>query len=331
MLEPELSRREELRQKLIKTGAQRAGIAAIPVFIVMLILSAPFLLAILAAAAGGAAGAAVPAIQLYGFKSNIKDMVLSAAAELFGFTYNTLHPDVSGVDSWSGIKRLAMEEANKAKSQTRSLFKKDTGDDAPTPAFPVLLAAGLLPKYDNRKFEDLIEGERAETRFSLVECKLTQEQGSGNNRSTVTVFQGILLHIAYPQRFQGRTLLARARTWKWGKKWNDLQKVQLVSSELEKAFTVYSNDQVEARALLTPDRMERLIALERFFEGGKLRGIFEGDHLTVALEADDQYEVGSLFENLVNPAHYRKALHEMGLICDLIDGFLTREWVQDKL
>jgi len=83
--------------------------------------------------------------------------------------------------------------------------------------------------------------------------------------------------------------------------------------------------------LLTPDRMERLIALERFFSGGKLRGIFEGDHLTFALEAGDQFEVGSMFETLVNAAHYKKALHELGLVCDLIDGFLTREWAQDKL
>ena len=189
-----------------------------------------------------------------------------------------------------------------------------------------------MPSHDNRKFEDRIEGERAGAKFSLVECKLTDERGSGNNKQTVTVFEGILLHIAYPQSFLGRTLLARSGTWKWGKRsWKDLEEVKLVSIELDKAFTVYSNDQVEARAILTPDKMERLIALERFFEGGKLRGIFEDDHLTVALEAGDQFEVGSYFESLVNPAHYRKALFELGLVCDLIDGFLTREWMQDKI
>ena len=147
----------------------------------------------------------------------------------------------------------------------------------------------------------------------------------------MTTFQGLLFHIQYPDRFLGRTLIARQGWWKgfFGDK--SLQKVDLVAKELEDNFTIYSNDQVEARALLTPDRMERLIALERHFKGGKLRGIFEGDHLTLALEADDQFEAGSVWKPLVDPDRYISALTEIGLVCDVIDGFLTREWVKDKL
>lgn len=334
ILEPELTRREGERKSLLKAAFTQGGMGAVPAFILAMIFGAHILLSIFIGVIGGAIGSALPSIKLYGFKTGVKDMVLSAAAQMFGFTYQTLHHDVSDVNSWSGIKDLAKREAQRVKDKTTqsSFFGTDTGDDAPTPAFSVLRAADLLPSYSDKKFEDLIEGERAGANFSLVECKLTKETGSGKNKRTVTVFQGILLHIAYPQSFLGRTLLARSGTWKWGKRnWKDLQEVKLVSIELDKAFSVYSNDQVEARALLTPDKMERLIAIERFFEGGKLRGIFEGDHLTLALEAGDQFEVGSMFENLVNPAHYRKALFELGLVCDLIDGFLTREWMQDKI
>ena len=333
VLEPELTKRESERTRLLGTAIKRAAIVGIP-----LLLIGPFLIhwvfAIIAAALGASISSAVPMVKLYAFKTGVKDLVLSSAAESFGFTYDTLHHDVSGINSWSEIKDFAMREAEKAKDKAKrtGLFSQDLGEDAPTPAFPVLKAAGLLPSYDSRKFEDRIEGERAGARFSLVECKLTEERGSGKNKQTVTVFEGILLYIEYPQRFLGRTLLARSGTWKWGKRgWKDLEEVKLVSIELDKAFTVYSNDQVEARAILTPDKMERLIALERFFEGGKLRGIFEDDHLTLALEAGNQFEVGSYFESLVNPAHYRKALFELGLVCDLIDGFLTREWMQDKI
>lgn len=334
VLEPELSRRERQRTQLLKSAVSRAAMVGLPLLVLLPLIQLPFIAALFFAGLGAAAASALPAIKIYGFKSAVKDLVLSSAAESFGFSYNTLHTDVSDVNSWSGIRKLAMREMEKAttKTKTMGLFSADTGEDAPTPAFPVLKTAGLLPSHDNRKFEDLIEGERAGAKFSLVECKLTDERGSGKNRRTVTVFEGILLHIAYPERFLGRTLLARSGTWKWGKRsWKDLQEVQLVSVELDKAFTVYSNDQVEARALLTPDKMERLIAIETFFKGGKLRGIFEGDHLTLALEAGDQFEVGSMFETLVNPAHYRKALYELGLVCDLIDGFLTREWAKDKL
>ena len=333
VLEPELAKRESERTRLLSAAISRAAMVGIPLLIVGSFLVF-WVIAIFIAMAGAAISAAIPMVKLYGFKTGVKDLVLSSAAESFGFSYDTLHHDVSGINSWAGIKDFAMREAEKAteKSKLSGLFSQDLGEDAPTPAFPTLKAAGLMPSHDNRKFEDRIEGERAGAKFSLVECKLTDERGSGNNKQTVTVFEGILLHIAYPQRFLGRTLLARSGTWKWGKRsWKDLEEVKLVSIELDKAFTVYSNDQVEARAILTPDKMERLIALERFFEGGKLRGIFEDDHLTVALEAGDQFEVGSYFESLINPAHYRKALFELGLVCDLIDGFLTREWMQDKI
>ena len=145
------------------------------------------------------------------------------------------------------------------------------------------------------------------------------------------MFQGLLFHVQYPGLFHGRTLMARSRWWKRGKAAKDLQKVSLVSSELDRAFTVYSTDQVEARALLTPDRMERLIALERHFSGGKLRGIFEDGHMTIALEAPNQFEAGSIFKPLADPDRFATALVELGLVCDMIDGFLTRDWAQDRL
>jgi hypothetical protein len=262
-------------------------------------------------------------LPLMSMKSETKQLVVGSAAESFGFKYNTLHADVSGITDWKSAGSWMKKNAK--------LSSGFDGDTPPTPAFDVLKQARLMPGYDDRKFEDLIEGDRAGTHFSLVECKLTQEQGSGKNKRTVTKFQGLLFHIQYPERFLGRTMIARRGWWKgvFGDK--SLQKVDLVAKELNDNFTIYSNDQVEARALLTPDRMERLIALERHFKGGKLRGIFEGDHLTLALEAKDQFEAGSIWKTLVDPQRYISALTEIGLVCDVVDGFLTREWVKDKL
>lgn len=329
-LKPALEIQDGKRRDLFSALLKRGLICGLPLLIFLSIFI-PFGLGLFITIGITGAVLVVPLVQIFSFKSGVKDLVLSAASQSFGFKYDTLHPDVSNVNSWKSIKELAKLEAEKAKSRQKGFFQKDTGEDAPTEAFPVLESAGLLPNHSDRKFEDKIEGERAGARFSLVECKLTETRGSGNNRQTVTVFEGILLHIKYPANFLGRTVLTRAKTFKWRKRWKDLDEVKLVSVELDRAFTVYSSDQVEARALLTPDKLERLIALERFFEDGKLRGIFEGDHLTLALEAGNQFEVGSMTESLVNASLYRKALHELGLICDLIDGFLTREWAKGKL
>ena len=335
VLEPALAARESERRSIISKARNRTLWTGLIVGAFALILlfatrGAGIMFIIFAAIAVTGIGSAAAWIPLFRVKSETKQLVVGAAAESFGFKYETLHPDVSGISDWKSAGSWISSQALKTKGAGK-LFAAGEDDAPPTPAFKVLRDAKLLPSYDDRKFEDLIEGDRAETHFSLVECKLTEERGSGKNRRTVTVFQGLLFHIQYPERFLGRTLMARQGWWKgfFGDK--SLQKVDLVAKELEDNFTIYSDDQVEARALLTPDRMERLIALERHFKGGKLRGIFEGDHLTLALEADDQFEAGSVWKPLVDPDRYISALTEIGLVCDVIDGFLTREWVKDKL
>lgn len=343
VLAPELARREIARKAAIRQATTRTIIGAgIPIFIAILLTIStlatvsflfPWYLFVIFVSA--ALISATAWIKVFTMKSQTKQLVLTAACEPFGFKYDTLHPDLSGIEDLKTLatrtRDLSAAYSSGAQSTMSTPFGAISfgsmgGPDAPTPAYETLEAAKLLPGHARRKFEDLISGERAGTQFSLVEAVLE----SGGKNST-TVFQGILLHVEYPERFLGRTVMARSGWWKRGKQSGDLKKVDLISRELDAAFTVYSNDQVEARALLSPDRMERLIALERHFAGGKLRGIFEDGHMMLALEADDQFEAGSIFQPLVDPRRYASALVELGLVCDLIDGFLTRDWVKGRI
>jgi hypothetical protein len=346
-LAPELDTREALRKQTIAGAKSRTIVGvlvALPVVIVMMFLSGGagffFPLSFFAGAVIVILVSGFDWLKVYSMKSQTKDLILSTACQPFGFRYETLHPDLSGLKDFQSLKTSgkelieALNGPQTGQAHTLSTVFGDikvtthdaTGSPPPTPAYQLLKDAALLPGHSRRNFEDLIEGERAGARFALVEAKLDT---SGKNSKTV--FQGILIHIEYPQRFSGRTLMARSGWWKRGKGAGDLQKVSLVSRELDEAFTVYSSDQVEARALLSPDRMERLIALERHFSGGKLRGLFDQGHVTLALEADNQFEAGSVFQPLTDPRRFSSALSELGLVCDLIDGFLTREWVQGRL
>ncbi|MBU2605293.1 MAG: DUF3137 domain-containing protein [Alphaproteobacteria bacterium] len=354
-LAPALHARESARRETFRKVWRKTAIAAVIPWLLLLVfgIMKPFLFGAwtIVLAFGTPISiiliAGMDWLRIYAMKSATKELVLGAACQCFGFTYETLAPDVSRVTDYRSL--IAAAKAHQArygtpgtrtgkrkrggKTRITMLFgsasfgaSDATGPECPTPAYDVLDDASLLPGHDSRHFEDLIKGTRAGAAFSLVEAKL---ETSGKNGGTV--FQGLLFHVQYPDRFFGRTLMARSRWWKRGKAAKDLQKVSLVSSELDRAFTVYSTDQVEARALLTPDRMERLIALERHFSGGKLRGIFEEGHMTIALEAPGQFEAGSIFKPLADPERFATALVELGLVCDMIDGFLTRDWAQDRL
>ncbi len=335
-LQPALEKREADRRAIISKARGRtiqtaAIVLAITLFLLIVILRGNGAgIVLFLGVFAGVIASGVAWIPLMAMKSQTKQLVVGSAAEAFGFTYDTLHPDMSGISNWKSAGEWIKQQSSQVNA-ANSLFSKAGEEKSPTPAFGVLKDAKLMPGFDQCKFEDLIQGTRADAQFSLVECKLTEQQGSGKNRRTVTTFQGLLLHIAYPERFLGKTLIARQGWWKGWFGDKGLKKVDLVAKELEDNFTIYSNDQVEARALLTPDRMERLIALERHFKGGKLRGVFEGDHLTLALEAKDQFEAGSIWKPLVDPQRFITALNEIGSVCDLIDGFLTREWVKSRL
>lgn len=346
-LAPELGAREERRKQVIARAQRRTALGAVIALITVsallfLLRGGDFLFPFIMM--GGvlivASVSGFDWLKVYTMKSQTKALILRAACRPFGFHYDTLHPDLSGIEDLQTLVTRGKElagiagggplQGEKAVStifgDVRFSSFEGSGPPPPTPAYQLLKDAGLLPGHSRRAFEDRIEGERAGAKFALVEAKL--DTGGKNSK---TVFQGILIHIEYPQRFSGRTLMARSGWWKRGKGAGDLKKVDLISRELDNAFTVYSSDQVEARALLSPDRMERLIALERHFAGGKLRGLFDQGHMTIALEAGNQFEAGSVFKPLVDPRRFSSALAELGLVCDLIDGFLTREWVQGRI
>ena len=61
-----------------------------------------------------------------------------------------------------------------------------------------------------------------------------------------------------------------------------------------KTFTVWSNDQVEARYLVHPEYMERLVAIEQAFSGDNIRALFREGELLIVMESGNMFESGSL-------------------------------------
>ncbi|MEO0981085.1 MAG: DUF3137 domain-containing protein [Pseudomonadota bacterium] len=319
---PALARRETRRAQVVRRAIWRTVAIGAVIWVLIQIVAAtrfggvsadPVFLGVIVGALLAGLATAGDWIRVATMKAETKSLIVGTAAGAFGFTYDTLHPDFAKLSVWQALQHYG-----------KSRRKGDA--PSPTPAYRRLKEAKLLSSHDTRSFEDLIHGERAGAKFELVEAKLVDSSGD----SSTTVFQGVLLHVAFPQRFLGRTILSRSSWWRFGRGPGGLEEVKLVSKELEEAFTVYSSDQVEARAILTPDRIERMIALERSFSGGKLRGVFEDGHMSLALEADDQFEAGSIFNQLVEPERFQTSLREIGKVCDLIDAFLDRDWGREN-
>lgn len=260
-----------------------------------------------------------------------KRLLVTAACEIFGFTY---HPAADALDPGYklGAGKTGLMSQFRMLDWARSLKgNRPAHAVCPTPALDVMQRYSLFKKPDRTSFDDGVSGERAGAKFSMIEAHLQRYEGSGKHRRLATVFQGVLIHIEYPRRFLGTTVISRRGKGKRVARKHDLKPVDIVAPAFENRFDVCSDDQTEARFLLTPDRLMRLIALDDYFSGRDLQAVFEDGHLTIAISTPDLFEVGDAWNGLVDQSRFADCLHELGLICDVVDGYLTRDWVQGRL
>lgn len=185
----------------------------------------------------------------------------------------------------------------------------------------------LLPSCDRASYQDCFSGHHAGCAFSFHDGHRERRVKTKNGERWDTVFRGQLIRIAFPKKFAGTTVIRRdAGLFNFMQRWfTELQRVGLGDSRLEKAFEVYASDQVEARYLIHPVFMERLLALEQAFNGKNLRGAFVGGDLLVAIEGGDKFEIGSMFSSLVDIARVRVIVNDITEIMRLIEAVLTAE------
>lgn len=199
------------------------------------------------------------------------------------------------------------------------------------PALDRLKELRLLPGYARASFEDLFHGDHKGASFDLYEGHLEQRSTDSKGRTRyTTVFRGQLIRMHFPREFLGVTIVKRdAGVFNvFGGGANNgrkLERVRLVASEFEKAFEVWGTDQVEARYLLHPVMMERLIELERGLKGKRIRCAFAGGDLLVAVEGGNLFEPGDLFKPLVDPTRARRILDEIAGVVKVMDQVLTAQ------
>ena len=161
---------------------------------------------------------------------------------------------------------------------------------------------GRIPKYEfdgsklfasqiNRyRGEDYIAGKVEDTEFYMSEI-LAQYVTQGKNKTTRTIFQGIFFVADFHKHFQKETFvlpdIAESGLGFLGRKlqkWNPSRPplVQLENSRFEKKFVVYSQDQTEARYILSSSMMENILKIQEKFKQN-LRISFIGSKIHIAI------------------------------------------------
>ena len=189
------------------------------------------------------------------------------------------------------------------------------------PALDTLQENGLLPKkYDRVSFEDKMEGKAHGVDFEALECHMEVENKSDKGPKWKTVFRGSLMVLNLDRKFLGKTVVLRDKGFFNPKKIAGMKRVGLESIKFEKLFEAYGTDQVEARYLLTPDFIQRLIDLETSVDGKNVRFAFLDGLLAIAIETPNRFEAGSMFKPLSDMERTQNILNEIGAVYNLVDG-----------
>jgi hypothetical protein len=233
-------------------------------------------------------------------------VVLLAAAFAEGWVEFIAFGVFAAGAAWGYAPRAkAIKETKRGINQAiaESLGLAYTDEFEPGHGFELAKTYQMVPSYDRDSFEDLWSGDLGGRAFSLHEAHLEERRGSGKNSRWVTVFRGAILTIEFDRQFHGTTLVERSgkhRKLFGGRKdsvtFDDhqLDCVDMVHPEFEDVFWVWSDDQVEARYLVHPRYIERLIEVERAFGGENIRALFKGGELAIAIESGNMFESGSL-------------------------------------
>jgi len=200
------------------------------------------------------------------------------------------------------------------KDKLAPLFLRFLGNltpDAGTITKPLLTHSCLFGKFTDMKYDDSISGTFDNTQFSAMELDLSIPY----NKGRLTVFKGICIDIPMKTHISGYTLLYNTQI---PKRVPVLQPVKLEDISISGQYQIFSDNQLEARVLLTPLFIERLNNLKKCFNNKRIDVAFFGDHALFAIHTNQNlFEPFSLFKKTTNLEAYARYYDEIKSIYDL--------------
>lgn len=182
----------------------------------------------------------------------------------------------------------------------------------------------IISDYDLEISEDNIKGKYKDVEINLFETSLLNKICTSRGQPVYrNVFNGIVIKLSMNKKFYYRTIIIEHNNLisSWLKKmFLDLKNVELEDPEFKKIFTVYSNNQIEARYLLTTSFMVRMINLYAIFNNTPIRCSFYDSSLLIMISTRQNFfKTNSTYETVNFAKDAKNLLKEMNIIFEIID------------
>jgi hypothetical protein len=301
---PEIQEQFDTIQQKITEAAETAktlwisyGIIAIALLLLYFFVQNPVFLFLI-----GAGG-----IGVFSYQKGLKKKVL------FGFKENIIKKLIKGSENFS-IEYQPSGLIDNLSFYKSKLFEKS------------------IDRYNG---EDLFVGVHKDTRFRFSELKVEEKHESTDSEGHTsthyeTFFQGVFFIADFHKNIKGMTRVKVGGDGFFEKLFSGKSKVNLENLDFEKLFNTYSTNQVEARYILTPDMMERLLKLNELFQT-KISYSFAYNQVFIAIPSKrDAFELDS--KKPVDDKQILRVFSEINSFLEIIDllNLNTRIWGEVK-
>ena len=202
-------------------------------------------------------------------------------------------------------------------------------------------ASQLFRSPDRYKGEDLVSGCVGSTRlqFSEVHAEYRTRDSKGRE-SWHTIFRGLFFIADFNKSFNGITLVrpdtAERVLGKFGQSlqafgsslgFSNLELVKLEDPDFERIFVVYSTDQIEARYLLSPGLMRRLLDFQAK-AGTDVHAAFFANHIYLAVPLSTSFLEPPTFGGRLDLECITKYATELQFVLGIVEDLdlNTRIW-----
>ena len=189
----------------------------------------------------------------------------------------------------------------------------------------------LFTSPDRYHAEDLIEGCLDKTSFICSEVH-AEERRARSTKNGVQyywedIFKGFLFIADFHKEFQGETTVLRDSFFKIKM---GASRVKMENPDFEKVFDVFSTNQIEARYLITPSMMERMLKLDSNFKKGITISFRDSTILVAIPDSKNRFEA-DVWSSLSDMSILKSDFAVLQSLLDIVDelNLNTRIWSKE--